>query len=139
MLENRNLSDYESGKTFTNCSGVSENEFRGCVNAQDKGRDFILQHWKAKKRGYIVYDVMGYHGGADYHIFIEPDENGNWHVITRWKQCFPYNGMYDYCQIEETDALFIERKPNKDNADSQRTGKFYLSFLDQTGKEVDTL
>jgi len=142
VTENRDLSAYEKGAEFYNCEDHrlfgSNRKIQQCKNDQNKGRDFIWDHWKSKKRGYIVYVAAGYHGETNFHIFIEPDKNGTWHIVQRWIRYNPYIQLNAYIEVASSDAIFIKRK-RAITGDDLRKGKFYLSFLDKDGKEVDTL
>jgi hypothetical protein len=143
VTEDRDLSAYERGADFSNCTygslyGSNQN-IQQCENARNKGRSFIWNHWKSKKRGYIVYVVTGYHGETDFHIFIEPDKNGTWHIVRRWRKDTPYMKLNAYYEVPSTDSIFIKRKRAITEDDIERLGKFYLSFLDNDGNEADTL
>lgn len=143
VTENRDLFGYEKGADFFNCKHHSlyglKRKIQQCENELDKGRDFIWNHWKSKKRGYIVYVVAGYHGETNFHIFIEPDKNGTWHIVQRWIRDTPYMKLNADIEVATSDAIFIKRKRAITEDDIERKGKFYLSFLDKDGKEVDTL
>jgi hypothetical protein len=74
ILEGRDLSIYE--KADTDQCGT-----RDCM--ERKMREFIWQHWENKKRGYISRSTQGMDITNSYHIFIEPNDQGEWFI--NWK------------------------------------------------------
>ena len=138
IVQNRNLSDYEFGGNFSNCNEIEETEIRKCEANADKARNFILKYWQTKKRAYIVYERIGTHGGNDHHIFIEPDENGNWHIIERWETGFPIIDGRDFRFVKSQDSRDVKRKPKTKDVDWM-PGKYYLQFFDKDGNEDGTL
>ena len=140
IIQDRNLSDYESGGKFFNCfAWMKPVDLRECPANADKGRNFVLNHWQAKKRSYIIYQASGKDNGNDIYYFIEPDENGNWHIIKRWERGFQIiDGQY-FRYVESMDIRDIKRKPIPKDDDHLMPGKHYLQFFDKGGKEIETL
>ncbi len=139
IVQDRNLSDYESGGKFFDCiPWMKPTDLRECPANVDKGRNFILNHWQAKKRSYIIYQASGKDNGNDVYFFIEPDENGNWHIVQRWEIGFPtYDGQY-FRGVESQDIRDVKRKLIAKD-DDRMPGKHYLQFFDKDGKEIETL
>lgn len=90
IFQNRNLSKYDEENT-ADCSTYK------CV--QRKMRNFIWAHWQNKKRGYIKNHLAGIDVSIADHIFIEPDEEGNWKVT--WK-IITNHSISEYSKFEET-------------------------------------
>lgn len=137
ILQDRNLAEYEQ-ISFSDCRFVREDNQK-CEEELDNGRRLVLDLWEDKKRAYVLYSVRGYHGGVDYHIFIEPDNSGNWHIVRRWKQYYTTVGWENLFRIDSTKAFSVEPFRKTDDDDIYRDGKFYLKFFDKNGKEIDTL
>ena len=48
---------------------------------EDKVQNFVWQHWKQHRRGYLVFTVHTLEGEpTTSHLFIEPARDGSWHV-----------------------------------------------------------
>ena len=139
IVQNRNLSDYDFGGNFSNCNGIEWTEIRKCEVAIYKARDFILNRLKGKKRGYIVYEWTGVDNGNDFHIFIEPDEYGNWHVVERSEKVYSILSKDDFRQIKSLDIRQVRRKLVTEDTDRWTPGKYYLIFLDKDGEQVGSL
>lgn len=56
------------------------------IMRSQKIRDFIWQHWNEKRRGYIKMTTDMVDWVTTDHIFIEPDQEGQWHVA--WKSAY---------------------------------------------------
>ncbi len=142
IIQNRNLSDYDIGGNFSNCFGtelVDQAEMRKCATNLDKARNFILNHWQTRKRGYIVHKTGGRDNGKDFHIFIEPDENGKWRIVERSEKSYSTLSRLDCRQVISQDIRMVKRKSATEDVDHLIIGKYYLSFLDKYGEEVETL
>ncbi|CAN5258006.1 hypothetical protein BH20ACI1_BH20ACI1_17490 [soil metagenome] len=74
IFQGRDISLYE--KTDTSKCGNYK-----CI--ERKMRNFIWEHWKNKKRGYIKHKRQGIDVSFTEHIFIEPDSQEHWRVIWR--------------------------------------------------------
>lgn len=84
ILEKRDISLYDQGGHF-DCHGWDKGPKDICD--QKKVRDFIWQHWTDKKRGYIRITYGSVDARSTSHIFIEPNEKGEWYIawrIARW-------------------------------------------------------
>jgi hypothetical protein len=138
VVEDRKLSEYEQLE-ISNCVGVTDSEYRDCVNSLDRGREFIVKHWKEKRRAYIIYIWCGVDVCGDTHFFIEPDSNANWQVVIRRKRYYTVVGWENLFKVESEEAISVKRKKEKKNLYSYHSGEFYLQFLDKNGEEVDTL
>lgn len=126
LIENRNLADYGQIRV-SDCNMSPSKEYSQCENDFEKGRELILNRWKEKKRTLLIHEWTGADCGGEIYYFVEPDENGNWHILIRQ--------MGRAYKIDSEEAIFIKRKRiNKD--DSPRIpGKFYLGFVDKNGRQ----
>ena len=134
LIQNRDLSLYEIRDEFSNCfnHGFGDSEFRNCQKQQFQARNFILKHWKEKKRGYIIYEWSGCDSGGRTHIFVEPDSSGEWSVILR------STGDYRYQNLEETKGYSVKyKRATSDDDYPFKIGTYFLSVLDENGEEVD--
>ncbi len=139
LAGNRNLSDYDSGGDFSNCAQIPKITMQECVNKLARGREFILNHWAAKRRGFIVFHTATVDWHNDVHIFIEPDEVGNWRVVTRWKEAsLPSNDEKRAEIIREKSAYAVKLVKNEDS-NYYPFGESYLMLVDESGKEIERL
>ncbi len=138
IIQNRDLSNYEYGGRISNCR-VEDSEPRKCEANTYKGRNFILNHWKAKKRGYIIYEWSGTDTGNDFYYFIEPDESGNWHVLKRSERLYTrvYRGRI--FTIESLDIHTVKNKLKTEDNYDPTPGTHHLVFFDNDGKQIGTL
>lgn len=81
ILENRDISQYDQGGHF-DCHGWTPKEASDPCD-EKKVRDFIWQHWSEKKRGYIRITYGSVDARSTSHIFIEPNEKGEWYIAWR--------------------------------------------------------
>jgi|GEM_PF-1728873 len=136
----RNLSDYAFGGHIV-CNEASSRNSPRCQSSYRKARDFIWNHWREKKRAYIVVMVTSPDAGSDVHIFIEPDSANVWRVVWRSKNL--------YCvSCRESDTVGIYQSPEMRSIERKRAGETdvdvpfgtnYLVFLDAQGNEVARL
>lgn len=129
----RDLSQFDNGGEFTN-QCFPQDDIKGCEKKRIEARKFIFKHWKEKKRGFILYNVVGADCITDVHIFIEPGENGKWRIV----EMFDYS-LNRYAFYEDDLSLTIYnsvkfKRATKDDYPFE-IGEYYLSFLDENGKE----
>jgi hypothetical protein len=84
IASGRDLKQYGGGGHFdcrkwTRPQGAAQTD---CDTPQV--RDFIWQHWQDKRRGYIRITFDTVDAVSTAHIFIEPNQQGIWHVAWRW-------------------------------------------------------
>ena len=140
ILQDRNLADYER-LNISNCvgGGLTNEEYQSCLNLLNTGRKLILKHWKEKKRAYILYTCNGYHGASEYHIFIEPNDSGDWHIVSRWETYYTVVGWENLFKVSSTEAFSVKHFRKTKYDDINTIGKFYLKFFDKNGEEIDIL
>lgn len=131
IIQNRDISLYDSAGRFSNCM-VQTSEFNFCQQERVEARAFILNHLKEKKRGYIFYRWEGFDSYGDTHIFVEPDENGKWVVVSRntGDLRFQHN-------ISEKKAYIIRYKRAITDSYPFIKGERYLSLLDNEKNEIE--
>jgi hypothetical protein len=83
ILEDRDLSDYALGGETQDCFNNFEDEPRECEAQREKARDFILRHWRSKRRAYIEVQFNAIDNFSDHHGFIEPNQHGEWEIVWR--------------------------------------------------------
>jgi hypothetical protein len=132
IIQNRDLSEYIDGGHFTKGGLISKKN--SCFDCDEKKvRDFIWKNWTEKKRAYIRITYNGIDAWSTSHIFIEPNENGEWRVawrIARRHTIPEYNDL-----ITDVPTIFtIERVDNK-----PEKGEWALVFKDKTGNIIETL
>jgi hypothetical protein len=137
----RHLSDYSFGGHLVCREALSRGAPR-CQSSYRKARDFIWNHWREKKRAYIVVMITSPDAGSDVHIFIEPDENNVWHVVWRWENlyCASCPKPHTSGAIHQSPEMrSIERKRAGESDVDVPFGTRYLVFLDAHGDEVERL
>ena len=80
ITQNRDMAQYDKGGHF-DCHGWDKEPKDVCD--EKKVRNFIWQHWTEKKRGYIRVTYGSVDARSTSHIFIEPDEKGEWYIARR--------------------------------------------------------
>jgi hypothetical protein len=103
----------------------------------EKIRDFIWRHWQQRRRGYAVVTFHSVEGEpSTSHMFIEPNEDGIWHLSVRidrklidrrgWSNPEFRGKLID--QTDSFDVLTIERLTD---------GRSYrLRFKDKNGTTI---
>jgi hypothetical protein len=129
ITQGRDLSLYDDGRHF-NCYLIYEGDEPECNIP--KIRKFIWQHWQNKQRGYIRITFGSIDAVSTSHIFIEPDEQGMWHVAWRIVR---HSGEID--DIPDIRSL-KQRLATKSDFTHDQT-KIILSFIDWEGDEIQTL
>ncbi|MCM3874619.1 MAG: hypothetical protein ND895_28325 [Pyrinomonadaceae bacterium] len=85
--DGRDLSLYDPGG-HQGCGNVLVKEVPRCQASLRRARAFIWEHWQQKKRGYVTVKMASVDAESDAHIFIEPDNDGAWHVVWKWERIF---------------------------------------------------
>ena len=78
IIQKRDLSRYDDGGKFLAAlhSAIEPSQM-------EELRNFILEHWKNHRRGYVRVNFAGVDNLEESHIFIEPNDAGNWRFISR--------------------------------------------------------
>jgi hypothetical protein len=132
IAEQRDLSAYDDGGSL-DCREIRPDEIktpevtRARVDACHRtAREFVWQHWKAKKRGYIRLTGNSVDAVSTSHFFIEPDSNGDWQIV--WK-IVRHNNRLD------EPAVIRDVKKRETNHGfvlyfSDKNGAYYCGLLD---------
>lgn len=120
ILQGRDLSLYDKADT-NKCSTQT------CRDK--KMREFVWQHWKNKKRGYVFERRQGIDLSVTTHIFIEPNEQGEW-IIT-WKVATNHAVLGN--DISETLGIVSVKQILSKN------GRFKLELKNKNGETLQTL
>ena len=107
IKQDRDLSLYEFGGNYSECFDNENSKFQECEANLKKARAFVWQHWNAKKRSYIVIEHQGCcSADGKNHIFIEPDEKRQWHiVIRRVNKTYAWGNWIDNMDIESLEFI----------------------------------
>jgi hypothetical protein len=120
ILQGRDLSLYKQTNT-SKC---------GTYNCTErKMREFIWEHWKNKKQGYISSPIWGIDVTITKHIFIEPNEQGKW--IVNWKMARNHS-IFGNDILETLGIVSVEQVKSKN-------GRFKLEFKNKDGEILQTL
>ena len=138
--DNRDLSVYDFGGR-QGCGIVPVSEASRCNKSIKTARNFIWKHWQEKKKGYIIIKMASDDAETDSHIFIEPDENGAWHIVWKLERIFAVLMLKDASDriVEIPDIRSLERRRAIDRDYKYATGTFYLLFLGKNGEKVQSL
>jgi hypothetical protein len=120
----RDLSLYEYGGDYTECEEDKSAASRECEANLEKIRQFIWKRWNDKKQSYVST-------GKKVYILIEPDTNGEWHILHRWERNSPTSGWKTL--IEESEFNSVEFWRWENGKESKR-GELRLWFCDWEGK-----
>ncbi len=112
VTQGRDLSFYDFGGRQCGAT-ILISEIPLCEDARKKARDFIWGHWQEKRRGYIIIQFTYDDGRSDAHLFIEPDESGNWHVVWRRKS-LPVGYLGEIEQFPDIRSIEQSRAGNDD-------------------------
>lgn len=132
VAQKRDMTLYNNGGYFDCRDWVSKDEPRGVCD-EKKVRDFIWQHWTEKKRGYVRLTYDSVDAKSTSHIFIEPDEKGEWSVTWRIVRfhAMPQlnNQITDVAKI-----VTVERVENK-----QKKALWALVFKNRSGSIMEKM
>jgi hypothetical protein len=82
-VQKRDLSRYDDGGTFDFNWGVGPQAHE---RMRPKLREFLWEHWSQKRLGRVVATFYSIEGDpATYHLYIEPGEDGRWHVVSEFE------------------------------------------------------
>lgn len=139
VSQERDLSLYEFGGQRADCKMMYSADVKRCKTALEKSRYFILKHWQTKTKGFISLKQTTLDSTRESHIFIEPDKNGNWHIVWSTEGW----NMAGSPQQSETTAYATDirsvklKRATRDDYHFE-TGTNYLSFLNKDGEEVES-
>ena len=140
IIQNRNLSEYDYGGIIPHCLNNFEIPIKECEASENRARDFILKHWQNKKRAYIIIEYGGTDVYGEKHVFIEPNNKGQWEIVRREDvgiSNFVMRGFQSNIIVET--ACFIKTKRATEDDYPHKSGTSYLVFLDKNGKEIASL
>jgi CheY-like chemotaxis protein len=81
LYENRDLSGYKYYEVRCDLSDYRDHEV--CASADARLRALIWQHWRQGKRAHIVEHFIGHGWNGDWHCLVEPNDQGQWRVVTK--------------------------------------------------------
>ncbi len=120
ILRGKDLLLYEKSNT-NKCAT------RNCIDRMM--REFVWQHWKNKKQGYIFERWQGIDLSVTTHIFIEPNEQDEW--IISWKVATNHAVLDN--DITETLGIVSVKQINS------KKGGYKLEFKNKGGQTLKTL
>ena len=128
IKQNRDLSLYELNGGGSLCNEDKSIETRKCEADLEKSRKLIWKNWNTKKQSYFIVN-------GKYHLFIEPDEKGEWHIAVR--SVFRKYSWGDW--IDEIDVRSLEFWRDLENGKESKNGRLRLHFIDWEGKGMFSL
>jgi hypothetical protein len=131
----RDLTSYAFVSNFSNCLGFGKKMPYKCEEEKRSARKFLLNSWQNKKLAYLTYNFNGADMSGEYHILVEPDESGQWHVLLigeRW-------GMPPNKGIFINDVKRIKLKTAGKDDYPYEDGTKYLVLLDKNGELIESL
>lgn len=140
VTDDRDLSLYDFGGR-QGCGIVRLSEVSRCKSSIRNARAFIWKHWQEKKRGYVIVKMASVDAESDSHIFIEPNENGIWHIVWKWERIFAVSMAEDISgRIDQIPEIrFVERKRATNEDYEYEPGTSYLLFLGKDGEVIQSL
>jgi hypothetical protein len=80
----RDFARYENGGTFDFSWSLGP---KARERMKSEMREFLWEHWKQKRLAHVVATFYTIEGDPTTHnLYIEPDENGHWHVVSEYKR-----------------------------------------------------
>ena len=133
ILQNRDLKKYDDGGESSSVSFRDHGKLPNITAL----RVFIWTHWEQKKFGYVRLALTGIDNTNTSYIFIEPREDGRWHIA--WRRVNeqglippPPDTLSD-----EPEITSVERGKHK--KDDWPGGEYVLVFRNEAGKEIQRL
>lgn len=117
LFGKRDISLYEYGGYVVPCDDDKSTASRECRNEKARKKQFLWDHWNAKKLGYVI--LMD-----NESIFIEPDKNGEWQIVRRYLKISTINSIRTKW-VAEDEYAFLEKELNG--------GKTSLMFCTREG------
>lgn len=133
IVEARDMSLYTFGGRI-GCGLSIVCDFRNEQREFIQARKFIWERWKSKTRGYLVVKMGSVDAESDAHIFIEPDEGGNWRLVWTWRRIVGMASCPDDVD-KSPDIRSVEFKKTSRNDFMYLKGPMYLKMLDEDGNE----
>jgi hypothetical protein len=140
IAQQRDLTIYDDGGHI-NCrlgmvryAGETASDFSAERCQLPKLRNFMFEHWVAKKRGYVRISFDSVDAVSTSHLFIEPDGDGKWHVA--WRIARHNNKITD---IPDVRSLRQRPATRADIECRCKPGDTVLSFIDADGDEIQRL
>lgn len=133
IFQDRDMSIYDLGGTITDCFNtgpISNKELKDCMVSEKQAREFIYRHWQDKKLAYISFK-KNCDACKETHVFIEPDEKGDWHIV--WRSNFSDFERGFSSNISDEEMTSVKYKTATDTEDDYpfEIGTKYLIFLDK--------
>jgi hypothetical protein len=132
ITQRRDMTQYDDGGYFDCRDWIAKDASRGVCD-EKKIRDYIWQYWMEKKRGYVRVTYDSVDAKSTSHIFIEPDEKGEWSVAWRIVRfhAIPQlnNQITDVAKIVKVER--VEDKPEK--------GEWALVFKNRIGSIMEKI
>jgi hypothetical protein len=91
----RDLTQYDFGGHVENCEQKEENE--SCFATREQARKFIEDHFKNRRRGYVIIDGASLDLASTAHFFIEPGTSSEidpWEIRVRVPMPGPYTRFH---------------------------------------------
>jgi hypothetical protein len=138
-IAGRNVSDYAFGGR-PGCETPFSRQSPRCQSSYRKARDFIWNHWREKKRAYIVVRITSPDSASNVHIFVEPDDADVWRVVWRWENIYCVS-----CHPDVPGEIY--QSPEMRSVELKRAGETafvplgtrYLIFRDAHGNQIEYL
>jgi hypothetical protein len=139
-IADRNVSDYAFGG-HRGCKTPFSRQSPSCQPSYRTARDFIWNHWREKKRAYIVVRITSPDSASDVHIFVEPDDSNVWRIVWRWENLYCVSCHPDIPgEIYQSPEMRSIKQIRAGETDvDMPLGTRYLIFRDASGSEVERL
>lgn len=133
IIQNRNLSNYDFGGRIASCFNNFKIPSQICESSKTQARKFILDHWRAKNRAYIILE-FNCDACSEYYVFIEPDNSDKWQIVWN-KELFDFER--DFAKnISSSSATEVKQKMADINSYPFKPNYPILVFSDYEGNEI---
>jgi hypothetical protein len=110
-------------------------------------RKFVWEHWRLRKRGYLIVTWHGVDAAYSSHYFIEPNPNGAWRIIYRGvgANALPPPGvpprLTESPEIVAVEPVSEERRDGRERKRAQKLDpqSYSLVLKDKDGNVVGKL
>ena len=110
---------------------------RECIVENERARQFIWEHWQSKRNGYIQLNFYCPDCETVDHVFIEPDEHGDWRITIRRFLGYQPDGIH--IRASESQAYNLKSRLATAEDKPFRPASEILIFVDQFGNEIGSL
>ena len=133
IFQGRDMSLYDNGgRAFKGCDDYPSY----CEKPLEKARRFVWQHWKQRKRGYVIVARVSPEAVWETHLFIEPGPDGRWRVAERRMPMLREPIDPEHYWLGDLIEIKWNRATAEDERDGMKPGIMYLRLSNSVGDSL---